>query len=1252
MQMLFGASDELMLLTGAHRKLNLLKLVVTGDGRVGKTSLLRCLRGDPFREDEKSTRGVELCTVEVGAEKWAITDLAAVGDFAGLLADRFRALPQHVPTAAPVAAEPSSDNAGSASSPAPHASEASAPADSPVRDGPIVITTDLPPLLCVAEGSELSLTVLVSGGTPNEPLQYRWSRNGAVLDGRVSNTLRIARAGRSAAGEYSVEVSCQSQPTPVKSIAAQVRVVSSVMDKVNKILLEHGESLSDDKPKAVVFDYGGQRIYCAVQRLLVTEPLTVYIIVVSLADDLDDQLRCPEDLRYNMTHRQNLVFWLDTIYCHAKKAKIIVVGSKVDGLSEETRKERMAKVAQCVESTLSCAKDMIAGLTYVSNKTGEGINELRTQIELLRRQLDGYGREVPFGWFKFFSITQELVNQDQRRISFEEARAIARQCGIVMDDDLRRMLQLFNDAGLLLWRSKEAIARELVVLSVDWIVKLMTSASCPRYIEEVLGRSKFVLRPHLRELKEKGILRASVLEPLWPELTESERSSVLQYMVSFGVCCQLRKPHANSTADSYLLPTLFPTVPDGSTVWDVDDERSADLRIRFVPVEYAAEIRGQLQLPEHIKDFLPDTLFFHVVARLLQSLHEFDSQNVESCHADRVILRNLAARYMLQHFPNEKMLVLRVYRDGESPRLALEQVSAILDSVGCEFGVEYFPEALLSYQGKAGYYKIHSLPGHEVSQLWLGEQRAQLEASRTAPSLGPVVVGARKLLPEGKRFHFFLSHKQQGADGYAALVREKLKALGYTCWIDTEQPADREGMEAGVKGSVCVLLFLFKGTLHRPYCQFELRLARAYGVPVIVLLEGDHYRETYISVLDLQSAFDQGELPADLKPVVDKADFNFFYRRQNHEQAAMISKLCEKLEAATATGPWPAFTQVADASGEAVGSAYRLLDEEVRAGAARPTVAPSAQQAAPPKVNACLGAEEDSVPEGDCQWACFISHHQAAATLVRWLGSEIERRLEAEGKLLTRVCIDKQQTATDEGMYDGVRRSQHFILYMTKEALLSKYCLQEIEWALKHRKNIILVCQQDEHHGGVPGSFFNGHYEDALRQAFPNEVDVKWLLQRSPVYVHDRGQHADVMFHDAKAKAGILDQMPLSSIRPVSAPADPLQSGLPTSARPRHVSSSKSVDLAFTQAAPSNQNAEASNALAAKEILPTLHDLLQEADLSQWYEAITAQGYSCALDLAEASPEELAQLVLHLQLRPPEGRRLQRSVQRLGRPQQ
>jgi hypothetical protein len=70
-----------------------------------------------------------------------------------------------------------------------------------------------------------------------------------------------------------------------------------------------------------------------------------------------------------------------------------------------------------------------------------------------------------------------------------------------------------------------------------------------------------------------------------------------------------------------------------------------------------------------------------------------------------------------------------------------------------------------------------------------------------------------KPLPEGKPVHFFVSHtgKKHGADGHAALVTEKLEPLGYGCWIDTEHTADPEGMEAGVRGSVCLLIFLFKG---------------------------------------------------------------------------------------------------------------------------------------------------------------------------------------------------------------------------------------------------------------------------------------------------------------------------------------------------------------------------------------------------------------------------------------------------------
>ena len=139
-------------------------------------------------------------------------------------------------------------------------------------------------------------------------------------------------------------------------------------------------------------------------------------------------------------------------------------------------------------------------------------------------------------------------------------------------------------------------------------------------------------------------------------------------------------------------------------------------------------------------------------------------------------------------------------------------------------------------------------------------------------------------------------------------------------------------MAAGIRGSEAVLMILFKGTLNRPYCRFEMRLARAYGVPVIVILEGEHYRETYVSICDVSKQFDDGSLPSDLECVVETADFNFFYRRQEHEVEGMLNRLCEKIDESQAEGKWPLNRE--SKSKELIrteaAQAYKLLDAEVR----------------------------------------------------------------------------------------------------------------------------------------------------------------------------------------------------------------------------------------------------------------------------------------------------------------------------------
>ena len=59
------------------RRVNMHKVIIVGDGRLGKTSLLRCLRGEKFNENEQSTRGANMMTV---TNRWQLANLVDVAE--------------------------------------------------------------------------------------------------------------------------------------------------------------------------------------------------------------------------------------------------------------------------------------------------------------------------------------------------------------------------------------------------------------------------------------------------------------------------------------------------------------------------------------------------------------------------------------------------------------------------------------------------------------------------------------------------------------------------------------------------------------------------------------------------------------------------------------------------------------------------------------------------------------------------------------------------------------------------------------------------------------------------------------------------------------------------------------------------------------------------------------------------------------------------------------------------------------------
>jgi hypothetical protein len=160
---------------------------------------------------------------------------------------------------------------------------------------------------------------------------------------------------------------------------------------------------------------------------------------------------------------------------------------------------------------------------------------------------------------------------------------------------------------------------------------------------------------------------------------------------------------------------------------------------------------------------------------------------------------------------------------------------------------------------------------------------------------------------------------------------------------------------------------------------------------------------------------------------------------------------------------------------------------------------------------------------------CFISHHQEATTgfaktLQVLMESELERRQVRPSK----VWLDMTEDASEQGMHDGVRFSNYFVMFMSAKMLAPRpnggknWCIQEVRWALQHRKPIIIVFQINPNWGGVAGNFSH-FYKKEIERAFPAKEDRDWILKHTYSEYHHRGEFDQAMLRR------ILRNMPEAS---------------------------------------------------------------------------------------------------------------------------
>ena len=76
-------------------------------------------------------------------------------------------------------------------------------------------------------------------------------------------------------------------------------------------------------------------------------------------------------------------------------------------------------------------------------------------------------------------------------------------------------------------------------------------------------------------------------------------------------------------------------------------------------------------------------------------------------------------------------------------------------------------------------------------------------------------------LPADSDNHFFLSHCQSTGGDQTNAIYLELRQLGFACWYDNRaDDLTKEGMRQGIVHAAAFLLFLSKGVLDRPFCEY------------------------------------------------------------------------------------------------------------------------------------------------------------------------------------------------------------------------------------------------------------------------------------------------------------------------------------------------------------------------------------------------------------------------------------------------
>ncbi|KAL3887644.1 hypothetical protein ACJMK2_000040 [Sinanodonta woodiana] len=326
-------------------------------------------------------------------------------------------------------------------------------------------------------------------------------------------------------GTVAVPLSDDKSSNSEKMKDAMMEILCLVNENADKLVkdIEKYAALS-------IWDFAGQYAFYTTHQTFLTSR-AIYLLVIDLSQHVNDLIqddKCFLDSEgIKLQKVLDLIqIWMNSIHSSVASPEaivpVILVGTHVDKLSEESRKEAIDKYFIKLRYMLGekpIIRHLVDDIAIDNTQPDPMLEELKKRIFEVSKQQPRWGEETPARWLPLEQAIMTLKASGTKIVELSLIEEINMSGSVKIEDrdELELFLKFHHEMGTILYFSVEEL-RKKIILEPQWIIDALKSL----ITAETFIRQNPAITSKFREFVKTGKLTHELIDIIWSKENNPE----------------------------------------------------------------------------------------------------------------------------------------------------------------------------------------------------------------------------------------------------------------------------------------------------------------------------------------------------------------------------------------------------------------------------------------------------------------------------------------------------------------------------------------------------------------------------------------------------------------------------------------------------------------------------------------------------------------------------------------------------------